>query len=150
MGVSRSSPTSSVDGVLSASWQVARRIPRTTRGTILIVRWATIAVLLVLALVDPQPGWEDLPAWAYVLIFAGYALLTDLLQTRWTWYRDRPQLAVLDLVVAGGFYLLGWTYAGPLYTLVVLVVISAAAILPPRGAVRSTRSRQRQLSRSPR
>src|SRR5207253_1071093 len=46
------------------------------------LRWATIAVLLVLTLIEPKNGRAGLPNWAVVVLFAAYNLLADYAATR--------------------------------------------------------------------
>jgi hypothetical protein len=130
-----SSPSIASARVTPSAWRAARRALSSTRATIVVVRWLVVALLLALALLDPVPGWAGVPAWAFVLAFAGYKLVVDLVRRRRGWDRFRQPIAALDLAVAGGLYLLGLDYDGPLYTLVFLVAVTAATTLTPRAAV---------------
>lgn len=98
----------------------------------LLLRWSMIALLLLLALVVPVPGWAELPSWAFVLIYAGYALVSEVLRRRWSWTRFAALWAGLDVIVAAILYVLGRDEDGPLYALFFLAVVTAAAMMPPR------------------
>ena len=104
------------------------------RDAIVLVRWMGLALILALALVNPEPPGGGRPAWILVLIFAAYSLPIEVLARRHDAIRSRLQ-PVLDLALAGGLYLLSGQYDSPLYSLVFLVVVSATATLPPRQAL---------------
>ncbi|MDQ2783393.1 MAG: ATP-binding protein [Chloroflexota bacterium] len=99
------------------------------------LRWATLAVLLLLTVVRPGPSRGGVPNWALILIFIGYNLLVGLLQ-RW-----RPNLrsfawvAFTDLLVAALLYLVSTEPGGPLFVLFFLAVDSAAASLTLRDTL---------------
>jgi len=104
------------------------------RDALVLVRWITLALLLVIALAEPEPTRVGLPSWVFILLFAAYSLPIDLLGRRHDWIRSRLQ-PVLDLAVAGTLYLLNSRYEGAVYTLLFLAVVSAAATLPIRAAL---------------
>ena len=104
-------------------------------SAIRVVRWTTILLVFLLALAEPLRGRADLPTWSLVLAFAGYNLLLDLLHHRFAWLRSYSHSAVLDLIAAGSVYVLGAEYGGPLYVLVFLAVVCAAATLSLRGSI---------------
>ena len=104
------------------------------RDALVLVRWISLALLLVLAVAEPEPTRVGLPAWAFILLFAAYSLPIDLLGRRHDWIRSRLQ-PVLDLAIAGTLYLLNSRFEGAVYTLLFLVVVSAAATLPLRAAL---------------
>ena len=100
-----------------------------------IVRWTTILLIFLLALVDPFQGRANLSTWSLVLVFAGYNLLLNLLRIRFGWLSSYAHTAVLDLAVAGTLYLLGAEHGGPLYVLIFLAVVCAAATLSLRDSI---------------
>jgi signal transduction histidine kinase len=104
------------------------------RDALVLVRWITLALLLVVALAEPEPTRVGLPTWVFILLFAAYSLPIDLLGRRHDWIRTRLQ-PLLDLVLAGTLYLLNSRYEGAVYTLLFLAVVSAAATLPLRAAL---------------
>ncbi len=99
------------------------------------LRWATLAALLFITLAQPETGRLRLPAWLLITGFAGYNLLTYLLQSRMEWLRSFTLLAILDLPVAGTLYLLANDAGGPLFVLFFLALGSAAAIMPLRASL---------------
>ena len=115
-------------------------IPRRGRGHLelhaafMLLRWLMIALLLLLALAFPVPGWAGLPSWVLILIYAAYSLVTEQLRVHWRWFRSPAVLAGLNLLVTAVLYVLGQDEGGPLYALFFLAVLTAAAILPPRWA----------------
>ncbi len=104
-------------------------------SAIRVVRWITIILVFLLALAEPLRGRAGLATWALVLIFAGYNLLLDVLRARVTWLRSYAWTAILDLVIAGGLYVLGAEHGGPPYVLIFLAVVCAAATLPLRASI---------------
>jgi hypothetical protein len=109
--------------------QASRAAALAPRDALILIRSLALALLLVLAFVEPEPTRVGLPAWVFIALFTTYSLLIDLLGHHWGWDNTRLR-PVLDLVLAGGLYLLGGSSAGSLYTLVFLTVLSAAVILP--------------------
>jgi signal transduction histidine kinase len=117
---------------------MAQRVDRSARlgprDALLLVRWVTLALLLGLAFLEPQPTRLGWPTWTFILLFAAYSLPVDILGRRHDWIRFRLQ-PFLDLVIAGMLYLLNTSFDGAVYTLVFLAVVSAAATLPLRSAL---------------
>lgn len=99
------------------------------------LRWATLAVVLLLTVVRPGSSRGGVPNWVLVLIFIGYNLVVSLLQ-RW-----RPNLrsfawvALTDLLVAAMLYLVSTEPGGPLFVLFFRAVDSAAASLTLRDTL---------------
>ncbi|MDQ6908274.1 MAG: hypothetical protein M3176_15740, partial [Chloroflexota bacterium] len=96
------------------------------------VRWTTLAVLLLITLMQPPPSRSGVPDWALILIFAGYNLLVDLAHRRFPVLRSFAWVAITDLVVAASLYLISTEPGGPLFVLFFLAVDSAAASLSVR------------------
>lgn len=90
------------------------------------MRWATLAVLLLLTLVEPNSGRVDIPSWALLLLFALYNLGVALLPHSSTVRRSHIQNFVFDLPVAALAYFLGNAPGSPLFVLIVLSVTCAA------------------------
>jgi len=99
------------------------------------MRWAAIAVLLLLTILQPSDSRMDLPTWAFVLLFAFYNVLVSLIQMRWPASYTLARLAVADLVVTSLMYAIGGEAGGPLFVLFFLGVDSAAASMSSRGIV---------------
>jgi signal transduction histidine kinase len=121
--------------VVVAAWRRRRPITHSALASIAAARWLTIGVLLLLSLVDPAPGPTGLPDWTLMLFFAAYNLLVDLARASRGWLRPSPSTVFLDLLVAGGLYLLAARPDGPLSTLLFLTAVSAAATLSRGGVV---------------
>jgi len=100
-----------------------------------LLRWATLAVLLLLTLMRPAPSHGGVPNWVLVLCFVGYNLLVDLLRHQFSRLRSFAWVALIDLPVAGLLYLLSTESGGPLFVLFFLAVDSAAASLTLRGTL---------------
>jgi signal transduction histidine kinase len=102
------------------------------------LRWATVAALLLLTLLQPMTGRFGMPSWSLLLLFAAYNTLGQWLQTRWPALQSSAPQAILDLLVAGLIYFLGAQPGGPPFVLVVLAVVCAAVSLSLRGTLFST------------
>ncbi len=100
-----------------------------------LLRWATLAVLLLLALAWPTAGRAGMPTWALVLLFAGYNLLVEVPRRRLPPARALAWTALLDLPVAALCYALGGEAGGLLFILFILAADSAVVSLPLRGAL---------------
>lgn len=105
------------------------------RRALFLLRWGTIAVLLLLTLMQQVLGQVGLHTWAYVLLFAGYNLLVELLRGRMAWLRRYTRVALLDLPVVGVLYALGGEPGGPLFLLLFLAVDCAAVSMPLRATL---------------
>ncbi|MDP9370623.1 MAG: HAMP domain-containing histidine kinase [Chloroflexota bacterium] len=99
------------------------------------LRWATIAALLLLTILQPATGRSGLPTWALLLLFAGYNLLLKVVQRRFPASRSIVRDLLLDLPVAGLVYVLGAQPGGPLFVLFVLAVVCAAVSLTLHGTL---------------
>ena len=108
---------------------------RFLRWALLRIRWATIAILLLITFMQPAVGHLAVPTWTVVLIFAAYNALIELLRERLSWLRPYARVALLDLPVVGLLYWLGAEPGGPLFLLVFLAVDCAAVSLALRGAL---------------
>ncbi len=97
------------------------------------LRWATIAALLLLTILQPTTGRIGLPSWALLLLFAGYNGLCQWLQVNWPTLHSFARQATLDLPTIGLVYALSAQPGGAPFVLVVLAVVCAAVILSSRG-----------------
>lgn len=104
----------------------SRFVGRTLRW----VRWATIAALLLLTLVQPEQARAGLPMWVLVLLFAVYNLFVDLFLRELAWARFVTWRAILDALAVGFVYFLGPEPGGPLFVLFFLAVVCATASMP--------------------
>ncbi len=104
-------------------------------GPLFRLRWVTLAAVLLLALPRPMAGRTTLPLWGLILLFAGYNLLIEALRPRVRWLQSTARVALLDLPVAAALYFLGSAPGGPLYVLLLLVLICAAASMTLRSTV---------------
>jgi len=105
------------------------------RRSLFLLRWGTIAVLLLLTVMQPVMSRVGLPTWAFILLFGGYNLLIEVLRGRVAWLRRYTRVALLDLPVVGLLYALGGEPGGPLFLLLFLAVDCAAVSMPLRGAL---------------
>ncbi len=99
------------------------------------VRWVTLGVLLLLSLARPLPSRAALPMWAIILLFGTYNLVIDLLRSRVAWLRSFARVALLDLPASALAYSMGWDVSGPLFSLMVITLFSAAASTKLRGSI---------------
>jgi signal transduction histidine kinase len=99
------------------------------------LRWATIAALLLLTLLQPITGRFGMPSWSLFLLFAAYNGLCQWLQVRWPAFFSFALQAILDLPVAGLVYYFSAQPGGPTFVLIVLAVVCAAVSLSPRGTL---------------
>ncbi len=93
------------------------------------LRWAILATALLITLAWPIAGRTGHPLWIFILLFAGYNLLVELLRKSRHWPRARTWLPALDLVVAAALYYFDAEPTGPLFVIFFLVVASAAVRL---------------------
>jgi len=96
---------------------------------------ATVAVLLLITLVQPRTSLVGIPTWGIVLLFAGYSLLADLIQNRAHSLRAFRWRYVADLPVTALAYFLAGERGGPLFVLFILAADCAAASMTPRGTL---------------
>ncbi len=102
------------------------------------LRWATIAVLLLLTFLQPTTGRAGLPSWALLLLFAGYNGLCQWIEITWPTLHSFARQATLDLPMIGVVYVLTAQPGGAPFVLVILAVVCAAVVLSPRGTLRYT------------
>lgn len=103
--------------------------------TLAMLRWAVLAVLLILTLVRPRPSLVGVPTWGLVLMFAAYSLFGDLLNRRMSSHHVLARGAALDLPAAGFLYLLCGVPGGLLFVVFFFAVDYAAASLTLRGTL---------------
>jgi signal transduction histidine kinase len=118
-----------------ASLPPAAELYRFLSRALFRLRWATIALLLLLALALPGAGRGGVPTGALLLLFAGYSLLVEWLLSRRIGLRSLAGRVLLDLPAAGLIYLLGSDPGGPLFALLFLAVVCAAATLGLRAGL---------------
>ncbi len=99
------------------------------------LRWATIAALLILTLLQPTTGRVGLPSWALLLLFVGYNGLCQWLQISWPVLHSFARQAIMDLPAIGMVYALSAQPGGAPFVLVVLAVVCAAVIFSSRGTL---------------
>ncbi len=98
------------------------------------MRWATVTALFLLAFAQPIVGRVGVPTWTLILAFAGYSLAIGVLRPHVPWLRSPTRVAVMDLVVVGALYAMGASPGGPLFVLLLLIAVCAAATSPfPRS-----------------
>lgn len=100
--------------------------------TLFWMRWTTTTLVSLLVLLQPAPPLTRFPSWVLLLLFVGYNVLGDLLQTRLPWSRFVMAQAMMDLLVIGGIYFLRAEPGGPFFLLFFLAVVCAAATLSAR------------------
>ncbi len=120
--------TSAMPAIHAPPYQFLRR-------TLSWLRWTTIAVLLMLTLIQPRASHVGAPTWALVVVFAGSTFIVELLRRRFSAQPSFAWTAILDLPVAGILYALGAESGGPLFILFFLAVDAAAASMAPRGTL---------------
>lgn len=103
--------------------------------TISWLRWATIAMLLAVTLLQPATGRGAVPEWALVAGFAGYNLLLDLLRRRWPGNSSFVRAALLDVPAVGLVYLLSAQPGGPLFVLLLLAAAQTTAFMTIAGGL---------------
>ncbi len=99
------------------------------------LEWVTMALLLGITLIQPRSGLAGIPTWALVLVFAGYTLLANLIQSRLRTRRAFASRYVLDLPVTALVYFLAGEPGGPLFVLFILGIDCAAASMTLRGTL---------------
>jgi signal transduction histidine kinase len=109
-----------------------RELHRFLDRALLGLEWGSLAVLLLITLVQPATGRAGLPTWALVLLFAAYFLLVDVLRNRVRRLHSFKLKYVLGLPVSALIYSLGAGPGGPLFILFFLAVACAAATLTLR------------------
>ncbi len=108
---------------------------RFLRRMLFRLRWATIAIVLLITVVMPTPSLVRVPTWVLMLGFAAYSLVGDLVKMRLPGPRALAWGAILDLPAAALLYFLGGETGGPLFVLFVLAVDCAAASLTVQHTV---------------
>lgn len=103
--------------------------------TISWMRWATIGMLLLIALAQPAAGRGPLPEWALIALFGVYNLGIDLLRRRWPGGRSFAWAAVLDVLAVGLVYFFSSQPGGPLFVLLVLAAAQTTAFMTLAGGL---------------
>lgn len=97
------------------------------------LRWASIAALLVISLMQSVDGGTRFPDWMLALGFAGYNLVADVARRRSPGSHSFAWIAVLDVPVIGLLYLVGGQPGGPLFVLLVLAAAQTAVFMTLAG-----------------
>ncbi len=106
------------------------------RRALLHVRWGVLAGLLLVALlIPPRTGRFGVPTWILLALFAGYALLYDVLGRGLPRRRFFRWMTLLDLPLAGLVYALGTVPGSLPFILLLLAVVCAAVTMSPRGVL---------------
>ncbi len=103
--------------------------------TISLLRWVTIAMLLLIALAQPVAGRGPLPEWALIALFGVYNLVLDLLRRRWPGGRSFAWAAVFDVLAVGLVYYFSSQPGGPLFVLLVLAAAQTTAFMTLAGGL---------------
>jgi signal transduction histidine kinase len=103
--------------------------------SVFTLRWVTIAVLLLLTMMDQRLGRGGLPSWALVGVYAAYTLLADLAAESTPWLRPLGHRVLLDLPVAGLIYFMAAEPGSPLFVPIFLAVVCAAVGLKLRDGL---------------
>ena len=96
---------------------------------------ATVAVVLLITVMQSRSSLVGIPTWGVVLLFAGYSLLTDVIQNRVHSLHAFRWRSVAALPVTALAYFLAGERGGPLFVLFILAVSCAAASMTPRGTL---------------
>lgn len=110
-------------------------LDRFIERTISRVRWATVAALFALALLDPTAGRTRAPEWALILLFAGYNLLIDRVGPHLPGPPAFAWVAMLDLPVVALLYLTCSEAGGPLFVFLVLAAAQTMAFMTLAGSL---------------
>ena len=108
---------------------------RFLRRALFRLKWATIAVLFLITVMQPSVSTLGLPTWWLLVLFAAYNLLVELPLRRLPEARALTLAALLDLPMVGLLYFLAAEPGGPLFVLFFLAVDSASASLTLRGTL---------------
>ncbi len=106
--------------------------PQFLSRTLYWMRWATIGVVFLLVLLQPEVGRTRVPPWILIFLFVAYSLLTNWLQTWLPWSRFALWQAAVDLAMIGAIYYLQAKPGGPFFLLFFFAIACAAATLPLR------------------
>lgn len=108
--------------------------PSMTRA-VFVLRWATVAVLLVLTLLVPRLGLGGIPNWLLLIAFALYTLLVDFASSFLPELRSPANRAMSDLPVVVLVYYLNAEAGSPVFVLIFLAVMCAAVGMSLRGSL---------------
>lgn len=108
---------------------------RFLRRALFRLKWATVAVLGLITVMQPAASSLGLPTWSLLVLFAAYNLLVELPLRRLPEARALTLSALLDLPMVGVLYFLAAEPGGPLFVLFFLAVDFAAASLTLRGTL---------------
>ena len=110
-------------------------VDRFIERTIFRVRWATIAGLFLLSLVEPTAGRTRAPEWALILVFAGYNLLVERAGDHLPGPPSFVWVAILDLPASALLYLTCNEPGGPLFVFLVLAAAQSMAFMTLGGSL---------------
>src|SRR5262249_32045275 len=106
--------------------------------SVFTLRWVTIAVLLVLTMLEQKLGRAGIPSWGLIGLFAAYTLLADLASESTPWLRPLGHRVLLDLPVAALVYFLAAEPGAPLFVPLFLAVVCAAVGMTLRDSLAYT------------
>ena len=128
-------PATPMGKIMSSTLLTQVDVYRFLRRALFRLKWATIAVLFLITLMQPSLSSLGLPTWSLLVLFAAYNLLVELSRRRLPEARALTLAAVLDLPMVGVLYFLAAEPGGPLFVLFFLAVDYAAASLTLRGTL---------------
>ena len=99
------------------------------------LRWTIIGSILLVTLLQPLPGRTGHPIWIFVLAFAAYNLVVELVRNRAAGLPSYRWVPFTDLPTAGAAYAFDAEPSGPLFVVFFLIVITAAVVLSMRGVL---------------
>jgi len=102
---------------------------------VLVLELSSLAVLFLIAFVQPQTGRFGVPIWALVAAFAAYLVLFELLRNRWRRLHSFRLKYALALPISALVYSLAAEPGGPLFVLFFVAVVCASATLAPRESL---------------
>jgi signal transduction histidine kinase len=102
---------------------------------VFVLELSSLAVLFLVALLQPQAGRFGVPVWALVAGFAAYLVLFELLRNRWRRLRSYRLKYALALPISALVYSLAAEPGGPLFVLFFVAVACASATLAPRESL---------------
>ncbi|CAA9571288.1 MAG: hypothetical protein AVDCRST_MAG49-3641 [uncultured Thermomicrobiales bacterium] len=96
------------------------------------LRWVVLATMLLITLAWPTEGKTGHQIWAFVVAFAGYNVLVEVLRAAVPALHGFGWVPLLDLPVAGLLYFFDAEPGGPLFVAFYLAVVTAAICWPLR------------------
>jgi signal transduction histidine kinase len=99
------------------------------------IRWITLALMLLVTLFWPAVGRTGHSVALYIVAFACYNGLIELLRWRVPRLRSYAWVPIVDLPLSSLFYYLDYDPGGPFFVVFYLGLLSAAATMPLLGTV---------------